>query len=137
MFSRAEQLAGLLEMKPLLDRRCEGFSTGERMKTALARAIVHDPLNVILDEPTNGLDVIATRSLREVLLNLKQSGKCIIISTHIMQEVERLCESVTVVSHGRSLATGSVGELLAATGQSNFEEAFVKLAYPQEGAAHV
>jgi sodium transport system ATP-binding protein len=127
--ARCEQLADLLELRPLLDRRTEGFSQGERMKTALARALVHDPPNIVLDEPTNGLDVLATRALRAALRALRDAGKCIVVSTHIMQEVERLCDVVTVVAHGRSVACGSVPELLAATGCRDFEDAFVALAY--------
>lgn len=134
--ARAEALARLLEMAPLLDRRTEGFSQGERMKTALARALVHDPANIVLDEPTNGLDVLATRALREALrlLSSPEGGaKCIVFSTHIMQEVEHLCDSVVLVSQGRTVATGTVAELLAQTGQRDFEEAFVRLAFPQVG----
>jgi sodium transport system ATP-binding protein len=128
--ARAEVLAEMLEMKPLLDRRTDGFSQGERMKTALARALVHDPQNIILDEPTNGLDVLATRSLREALRRLRdEHGKCIVFSTHIMQEVERLCDHVVVVSHGRTVAQGSVPSLCAQTGESDFEETFVRLAF--------
>jgi sodium transport system ATP-binding protein len=129
---RAEALARLLDMEALLERRTEGFSQGERMKTALARALVHDPANIILDEPTNGLDVLATRALRETLRHLRtaQGGrKCIVFSTHIMSEVERLCDTVIVVSHGRVAASGSVDELLARTGRRDFEEAFVDLAF--------
>jgi sodium transport system ATP-binding protein len=131
--ARAEQLARMLEMQALLDRRTEGFSQGERMKTALARALVHDPPNIILDEPTNGLDVLATRSLREALRRLRdEHRKCIIFSTHIMQEVERLCDHVVVVSHGRTVAAGTVAELNARAGEpesADFEETFVKLAF--------
>ncbi len=130
--ARAEVLAEVLEMKPLLDRRTEGFSQGERMKTALARALVHDPANIVLDEPTNGLDVLATRALREALRFLRTpegGSKCIVFSTHIMQEVERLCDRVVVIAHGRSVASGTVPELLAQTGERDFEEAFVKLAF--------
>ncbi len=136
--ARAETLALMLDMKPLLDRRTEGFSQGERMKTALARALVHDPANIVLDEPTNGLDVLATRALRESLRFLRTpagGAKCIVFSTHIMQEVERLCDSVVLVSHGRTVATGTVAELLAQTGQTDFEEAFVALAFAPDGAA--
>jgi sodium transport system ATP-binding protein len=132
---RAEALAEMLDMSALLDRRTDGFSQGERMKTALARALVHDPANIVLDEPTNGLDVLATRALRDSLrwLRTPEGGsKCIIFSTHIMQEVERLCDNVVVVSHGRTVATGSVDELLAQTGERDFEEAFVKLAFSHE-----
>jgi sodium transport system ATP-binding protein len=133
--ARAEVLADMLDMKPLLERRTEGFSQGERMKTALARALVHDPVNIVLDEPTNGLDVLATRALREALRFLRTpegGAKCIVFSTHIMQEVERLCDSVVVVSQGRSVASGTVAELLQRTGQTEFEEAFVQLAFGPE-----
>ena len=135
--ARAEQLAKVLEMTPLLDRRTEGFSQGERVKTALARALVHDPANIVLDEPTNGLDVLATRALRDALrwLRTPEGGaKCIVFSTHIMQEVERLCDSVVVVAQGRSVATGTVAELLAQTGERDFEEAFVRLAFGADAA---
>jgi sodium transport system ATP-binding protein len=136
--ARAERLAELLDMQALLDRRTEGFSQGERMKTALARALVHDPPNIVLDEPTNGLDVLATRALRDFLRWLRTpagGAKCIVFSTHIMQEVERLCDHVVVVSQGRTVARGSVAELLAQTGERDFEEAFVRLAFgaPRQG----
>jgi sodium transport system ATP-binding protein len=136
--ARAESLAHMLDMTALLDRRTDGFSQGERMKTALVRALVHDPPNIVLDEPTNGLDVLATRSLREALRRLRDDeGKCIVFSTHIMQEVERLCDSVVVVAHGRTVATGTVPELLAETDERDFEEAFVKLAFVPERASVV
>ncbi|MFG6447763.1 ATP-binding cassette domain-containing protein [Roseateles sp. BYS180W] len=130
--ARADALAELLDMKPLLERRAEGFSQGERMKTSLARALVHDPANVVLDEPTNGLDVLATRGLREVLRHLKSpagGGKCIVFSTHIMQEVEMLCDHVLIVARGRVQAQGSVAELLHSSGQTRFEDAFVHHAF--------
>jgi len=137
--ARAEELARLLDMGAILDRRSEGFSQGERMKTALARALVHDPANIVLDEPTNGLDVLATRSLREALRHLRSpagGSKCIVFSTHIMQEVEQLCDHVVVVAHGRSVAEGTVEQLLAQAGETRFEDAFVKLAFGEElGAA--
>jgi sodium transport system ATP-binding protein len=136
--ARAEALAQMLDCSALLDRRTEGFSQGERMKVALARALVHDPANIVLDEPTNGLDVLATRALRETLQWLASpsgGGKCIVFSTHIMQEVERLCDSVVVVSHGRTVAQGTVPELRARAGARDFEEAFVRLAYNDEQGA--
>ncbi|RQO59763.1 ABC transporter ATP-binding protein [Paucibacter sp. KBW04] len=135
---RALELARLLEMQHILDRRAEGFSQGERMKTALARALVHDPANIVLDEPTNGLDVLATRALREALRHLRSAAggnKTIIFSTHIMQEVEQLCEHVVVVAKGRSVAEGSVPELLELAGEARFEDAFVKLAFESLEAA--
>ena len=136
--ARAQDLARIFEMTALLDRRSAGFSQGERMKTALVRALVHDPANIVLDEPTNGLDVLATRALRESLRWLRTpagGSKCIVFSTHIMQEVERLCDSVVVVAHGRTVASGSVAELLEQTAESDFEEAFVKLAFVGDHAS--
>jgi sodium transport system ATP-binding protein len=135
--ARADELAKLLDLTPLLERRTEGFSQGERMKTALARALVHDPVNIVLDEPTNGLDVMATRALREALRHLSSpegGSKCIVFSTHIMQEVERLCDSVVVVAQGCTVAHGTVPEMLAQTQKSDFEAAFVALAYCGEKA---
>ncbi len=133
---RIESLADALEMRPLLDRRTDGFSQGERMKTALARALIHDPPNIILDEPTNGLDVLATRGLREVLRRLRdEEGKCIVFSSHIMQEVERLCDEVVIVAHGRTVAQGTVAALTAQAGHGDFEEAFVRLAFADEQLA--
>ena len=136
--ARAESLSQLLDMKAILDRRADGFSQGERMKTALARALVHDPANIVLDEPTNGLDVLATRGLREALRWLRSpegGGKCIVFSTHIMQEVELLCDEVVVISHGKSVARGSVPELLDMAGATRFEDAFVTLAFPTQQEA--
>jgi sodium transport system ATP-binding protein len=134
--ARCDHLARLLEMQPLLDRRTDGFSQGERMKTALARALVHDPANIVLDEPTNGLDVVATRALREALRTLRdETGKCIVFSTHIMQEVQRLCDRVVVVSHGRHVADGTVASLCEQAGTDDFEDAFVRLAFGTEERA--
>jgi sodium transport system ATP-binding protein len=120
----------MLDMAALLDRRTEGFSQGERMKTALARALVHDPSHIILDEPTNGLDVLATRALREALRRLRdEQGKCIVFSTHVMQEVQRLCDQVLVMAQGHAVARGTVAELCALTGDDDFEQSFVQLAF--------
>ncbi len=122
--------AAVLDMRGLLDRRTEGFSQGERMKTALARALVHDPPNLMLDEPSNGLDVLATRALRDTLRRLRDdAGKCIVLSTHIMQEVERLADHVVLVSHGRAVAAGTVAELNRQAGCADFEDSFVQLAF--------
>ncbi len=130
--ARLDTLAGLLDIGPLLDRRTHGFSQGERLKTALARALIHDPPNIVLDEPTNGLDVLATRALRDTLRLLRSpqgGGKCIVLSTHIMQEVAQLCDHVVVMSHGRCVAQGSVAALQAQTGHTHFEDCFVHLAF--------
>jgi sodium transport system ATP-binding protein len=118
----------VLDMKALLDRRTDGFSSGERMKVAIARALVHDPPNVVLDEPTNGLDVMTTRSLREVIRRLRTDGKCVLFSSHVMQEVSHLCDEIVIVAKGSVVAHGTAEQLLAESGYSNLEDAFVHLA---------
>ncbi len=128
--ARIDALVEMLDLGGIIDRRTEGFSQGERMKTSLARALVHDPQNLILDEPTNGLDVLATRALREALRGLRAQGKCIVISTHIMQEVERLCDTVFLIAEGRVVAHDTVEGLKHSANQTDFEEAFVALAFP-------
>jgi sodium transport system ATP-binding protein len=115
-------------MRELLDRRTEGFSSGERMKVALASALIHDPQHLILDEPTNGLDVMSTRALRQLLTHLRSRGKCIVFSTHIMQEVEALSDEIVVVAHGRSVAQAGAAHLKESTGCASLEDAFVRLA---------
>jgi sodium transport system ATP-binding protein len=100
------------------------------MKVALARALIHDPQHLILDEPTNGLDVVSTRALRRLLQHLRAAGKCIVISTHIMQEVEQLADEIVVVAHGRTVARGTAGMIRATAGTATLEDAFVALAYP-------
>jgi sodium transport system ATP-binding protein len=123
-----DKYAGLLDMKPLLERRTDGFSQGERMKVAIARALVHDPPNVMLDEPTNGLDVMTTRNLREVIRTLRADGKCVLFSSHVMQEVSHLCDEIVIVARGSVVAHGTAEQLLAESGYSNLEDAFVHLA---------
>jgi len=125
---RLAMLADLLDMGELLDRRTDGFSSGERMKVALARALIHDPRHLILDEPTNGLDVTSTRALRRLLRHLRDRGKCLLFSTHIMQEVEQLCDEIVIVAHGRTIAHGSAADLCRAAGAQDLEDAFVRLA---------
>ena len=121
------RLAAFLELEPLLDRPTDGFSQGERMKVAIARALVHDPPNVVLDEPTNGLDVMTTRSLREAVRQLRQAGKCVLFSSHVMQEVAALCDEIVIVSHGTVVAVGTPEAIRAAAGSADLEEAFVRL----------
>jgi sodium transport system ATP-binding protein len=128
-----ERLTGALDMHDFIDRRAEGFSQGQRTKTAIARALVHDPRNVLLDEPTNGLDVMTTRSLRRFLLGLKAEGRCVLLSSHIMQEVARLCDRIVVIAHGRVVANGTPDELRAATGCASLEDAFVRAIGSDEG----
>lgn len=124
---RTAELASLLDMHTILDRPTGGFSQGERMKTAIARVLIHDPQNVILDEPTNGLDIMTTRAMREVILELKARGKCIIFSSHIMQEVAALCDDIVVISGGRIAAMGSAEQIREQSGQIALEEAFVTI----------
>ncbi|MDQ3027707.1 MAG: ATP-binding cassette domain-containing protein [Pseudomonadota bacterium] len=121
------RLAELLDMGTLMDRRTDGFSQGERMKVAIARALVHDPPNVMLDEPSNGLDVMTTRNLREVIRQLRDAGKCVLFSSHVMQEVSALCDTIVIVARGSVVASGRAPELLAASGCDNLEDAFVRL----------
>jgi sodium transport system ATP-binding protein len=130
---RTRRLAGALQMDDFLDRQTEGFSQGQRTKTAIARALVHDPRNVILDEPTNGLDVMTTRGLREFLRQLRSEGRCVIFSSHIMQEVAALCDRIVVIAQGKVVAQGSADELRAQTGEANLEDAFVHLIGSDEG----
>ena len=130
---RTRTLAEALQMEDVLDRHCEGFSQGQRTKTAIARALVHDPRNVILDEPTNGLDVMTTRGLRGFLHELRAEGRCVIFSSHIMQEVAALCDRIVIVSRGRVSAEGTPEELRALAGEDNLEDAFVKLIGSDEG----
>jgi sodium transport system ATP-binding protein len=114
-------------------RQTDGFSQGQRTKTAIARALVHDPRNVILDEPTNGLDVMTTRALRRFLLGLREEGRCVILSSHIMQEVGALCDHIVIIAKGTVMAAGSADELRAQAGEANLEDAFVKLIGSEEG----
>jgi sodium transport system ATP-binding protein len=126
---RLTHLADLLDMSALLDRRTDGFSTGERLKVALARALIHDPQHLVLDEPTNGLDVISTRALRRLLGHLRAQGKCIVLSSHIMPEVEQLADRIVIVAHGRSVAAGTGDDIRRIAGAATLEDAFVQLAY--------
>ena len=125
---RTDELADWLDMRELLDRRTEGFSQGERMKVAIARTIVHDPPNILLDEPTNGLDVMTTRNLRDIIRRLRSAGKCVLFSSHVMQEVSALCDEIVIVARGAVVARGNAAALLAASGRDNLEDAFVHLA---------
>jgi sodium transport system ATP-binding protein len=132
---RSADLAAALDMADILDRRTEGFSQGQRVKTAIARALVHDPRNVILDEPTNGLDVMATRAMRAFMRRLKAEGRCVLFSSHIMQEVGALCDRIVVIARGRVVADETPDALRAQTGEANLEDAFVKIIGSDEGLA--
>ena len=132
---RAEELVGALDMADFADRRTEGFSQGQRTKTAIARALVHQPRNVILDEPTTGLDVMTTRAMRGFLRRLREEGRCVLFSSHIMQEVAALCDRIVILGHGRVVATGTADELMAQSGEATLEDAFVALLGSGEGLA--
>ena len=125
--TRTDELLELLDMTAIADRRTAGFSHGERTKVALARALVHDPRNVLLDEPTNGLDVMSTRAVRGIVRRLRESGHCVLFSSHVMQEVSALCDAIVVVAGGRVVARGTPDELRELTGRENLEDAFVAL----------
>jgi len=133
---RTDDLLRLLDMATIADRRTTGFSHGERTKVALARALVHDPRNVLLDEPTNGLDVMSTRAVRDIIRRLRADGRTVVFSSHVMQEVSALCDTIIVMARGRIVASGSPDELRAETGRENLEDAFVALSalHPEEGA---
>jgi sodium transport system ATP-binding protein len=122
---RTAELARALDMEGFIDRRVKGFSQGQRIKVALARALVHDPGNLILDEPTNGLDVMAIRSLRDMLRTLRAEGRCILFSSHVMQEVAALCDRVVIIGHGRVLAEGTPEAIRERSGAHSLEEAFL------------
>jgi sodium transport system ATP-binding protein len=130
---RIAELVDALDMGDFIDRRAEGFSQGQRTKTAIARALVHDPGNVLLDEPANGLDVMTTRSLRGFLRGLQADGRCILFSSHIMPEVAQLCDRIVVIARGQVVADGTPEEIRALTGMASLEDAFVKVIGSEEG----
>ena len=127
------QVIADLQLSEIADRRCKGFSQGQRMKTALAQAIVHRPKNIVLDEPTSGLDVMNTRVLRDVLRRLRNRGHCILFSSHVMQEVASLCDRVVVMANGRVKAVGSPQQLCSQSNKDSLEEAFISLIGTDEG----
>lgn len=122
---RVDSIIALLDIGDFADRRTKGFSQGQRTKVSLARALVHDPQNIILDEPTNGLDVMATRSLRDLILRLKDSGRCVLFSSHVMQEVAALCDDICIIAHGKVAIDGSADSIRERTGCADLEDAFV------------
>lgn len=122
---RIDELAALLDLGALLERRTKGFSQGERVKVALARAIVHAPRNLVLDEPTAGLDVLATRNVRELVRRLRDAGHCILFTSHVMQEVAALCDDIAIIGGGRIVARGTPEELGRTVEGGSLEDAFV------------
>jgi len=130
---RIEELVETLDMADFIERRTEGFSQGQRVKVAIARAMVHRPQTVLLDEPSNGLDVMSTRALRRYILGLKEAGHSVVLSTHIMQEVAALCDRIIIIANGQIAADGSARELLEKSGCDSLEDAFVRLIGSEEG----
>jgi sodium transport system ATP-binding protein len=131
--ARAAELIEMLEMQPFADRLAKGFSQGQKLKTALARALVHRPRNLLLDEPTNGLDVMAVRNLRKLLGQLRDAGHCVLFSSHVMQEVEQLCDEVVVINGGQVVAAGTLSDIRARGANSQLEDAFVSLTNGDDG----
>ncbi|HEY9076121.1 MAG TPA: ATP-binding cassette domain-containing protein [Anaerolineaceae bacterium] len=131
--NRIDFLLNLLDMQDIADRRTEGFSTGQVLKVAIARALVHNPHNILLDEPTNGLDVMTTRAMREVIRQLRDMGRCVLFSSHIMQEVSALCDHIVVIARGQVVASGTPEDIKAMTGKDNLEDAFVAVIGTEEG----
>ena len=129
---RVTELSAVLDLGPIANRHAKGFSQGERTRVALARALVHRPKNLLLDEPSNGLDVMATRSLRKLLLQLRDQGHCILLSSHIMQEVAALADQIVIIAHGRVVADGTPEQILARAGADDLESAFVDLVGAEE-----
>jgi sodium transport system ATP-binding protein len=132
---RIDALFATLGLAPIAERRTAGFSQGEKMKVAIARALVHDPDTILLDEPTNGLDIMSVRTLRAELRALRAQGKCLLFSSHVMQEVAALCDRIVVLSQGRVVAEGTAPELIARAGTAGLEDAFVALLGSDEGLA--
>ena len=132
---RIDEVSALLGMDDILERRAKGFSQGQRIKVALARTLLHRPRHLLLDEPSRGLDVMSTRALRHALAALRADGCCVIMATHVMQEVTQLCDDVIVIAKGHTVAQGSPEELCRRTGIANLEDAFVSLVGTEEGIA--
>lgn len=130
---RIDQLIRMLDMQDIEQRRTDGFSSGQRVKVAIARALVHQPRNVLLDEPTNGLDVMSTRAMRSFIRGLRDEGKCVLLSSHIMQEISALCDNIVILNLGEVVASGTPQDLLAKTGKTNLEDAFVSAMGSEEG----
>jgi sodium transport system ATP-binding protein len=137
--ARIDELCRLLDLDAVADRRAAGFSQGERMKVAIARAIVHAPRNVMLDEPTNGLDVMSIRALRGFIKGLREAGCAVLFSSHVMQEVSALCDHIVIIARGTVVAQGSPAALREKTGLESLEEIFVELTlgdrYREEAAS--
>lgn len=123
---RIDGLLTRLTMQDFADRSAKGLSQGQRLKVALARALVHGPRNLVLDEPTNGLDVLAARALRMLIANLRRQGHCVVLSSHLMQEVASLCDEIVIIVGGRVVSHGTPNDIRQQTGEHDLEDAFVK-----------
>lgn len=130
-----EELSSLLVMDDFIERPCHGFSQGQKTKVALARVLINRARTLILDEPTNGLDIVSVKRLRNLLLDLKDQGHCILVSSHIMQEIEMLCDHVVILDGGKVAISGTQSEIKAATGKDNFEDAFIEASLRTERAS--
>ena len=135
LHGRVEQLITDLDIGEFADRRAKGFSQGQRTKVALARALIHEPRNLLLDEPTNGLDVMATRALRQLILSLKAAGHCVVLSSHIMQEVAALCDDIVIIAHGKVVARGTPAALAQGSDSGDLEQVFVDAVMAEEPAS--
>jgi len=136
--SRIDELVATLRMEDFIDRRAKGFSRGQQMKVALGRALVHRPHNIMLDEPTNGLDVATSRAVRDLLRRLRAEGRCILLTSHIMQEVAALADRIVILARGTVVLNGTPSELRRATGLNELEEIFMAATQdpaPEEVAA--
>ena len=130
---RVDEIITMLNMEEIADRRAEGFSRGQRQKIIIGRALIHNPPNVIMDEPTNGLDVMAVRDTRDTIRQFREQGRCVLFSTHYMDEADRLCDNVAIIVNGKIIATGSPADLKSRTARDTLEDAFVALAGSAEG----
>lgn len=125
---RVQTIIDELKMAEIADRRAEGFSRGQRQKIVIGRALVHNPRHILMDEPTNGLDVLAVRDTRQTIRDLKDQGRCVLFSTHYMDEAERLCDNIAIIVQGKIAAFGTPADLIAQTGQDRLEDAFITIA---------
>ena len=135
--ARIEQLFGELGITTYEDKRCGDLSTGMKQKVSIARAIVHDPPVLILDEPTTGLDVLASQHIVDFILQSRTAGKCVIFSTHIMSEAERLCDEIAIIHRGSLVASGTVDELRRRTGETKVEDVFLAVLARADAASRV
>lgn len=126
--SRVQAVLDELNMAEIAERRAEGFSRGQRQKIVLGRALIHNPPNIIMDEPSNGLDVMAVRDTRDSIRAMRDQGRCVLFSTHYLDEAERLCDNIAIIVAGKIVASGTPAALMQRTGKDNLEDAFIALA---------